>query len=313
MKKMIKIASIIIIVVLTILIGASFYFYSVAVERAPKDFLDDNPDLEVSSDHTLIYKGKEWLGRMPFEEISITSNDGLKLQGYYLAAKKKTNKTVIIAHGYSAKAKDMARFANFYHENLGYNVLMPDARGHGQSEGNYIGFGWHERKDYLKWIDLIIKQNGENSEIALHGVSMGASTVLMTSGEKLPKQVKVVVADCGYTSAKGVLSYQLKRMYHLPSFPIIQSTSLMTKIRAGYSFEEASALEQAKKANIPILFIHGDADTFVPVEMVHELYKAAKTEKQLYLVPGAEHGNAYDMNPTEYEQQVTTFINKYIQ
>ena len=302
----------IIIVVLTIVIGASFYFYGVAVERTPKDFLDDNPDLEVSSDGSLKSEASQWFEDAEFTRVSITSDDGLKLVGYYLPAIEETNKIVIIAHGYSSEAKYMATYAKYYHEQLGYNVLMPDARGHGQSEGNYIGFGWSERLDYVKWISSIVEGKGQNAEIVLHGVSMGGATVLMTSGEQLSSQVKAIVADCGYTSAKAVLTYQLKRMYHLPSFPIIPSTSLLTKIRAGYSFAEASALEQVKKAEVPILFIHGEKDTFVPVEMVHELYKAANTKKELLLVPNAEHGNAYDADPVTYENVVRDFIGKYV-
>lgn len=309
MKKWIAIITILILAILT---AASFYFYKVAVYRSDKDFLDDNPDLDVSTDNSLLEQALSWMSKSNFETVSITSMDGLKLKGYYLEANEPTNQTVIIAHGYAGKAKNMAAYAKYYHETLNYNVLMPDARGHGASEGDYIGFGWPERKDYLQWIDYIIDRNGEDSNIALHGVSMGASTVLMTSGEELTNQVKAIIADCGYTSAKDVLSYQLKRMYHLPSFPIIQTTSLLTKIRAGYSFGEASAIEQVKKTNLPILYIHGEADTFVPVEMVHELYEATPSEKDLYSVPKAEHGNAYDINPALYEEKVSSFLTNYM-
>jgi fermentation-respiration switch protein FrsA (DUF1100 family) len=303
---------IIVILILVILIAASFYFYNVAVDRSEKDFLNDNPDLEVSTDNSLLNQALTWMNNSNFETVSITSVDGLKLKGYYLEADKPTNQTVIIAHGYAGKANNMAAYANYYHETLNYNVLMPDARGHGASEGDYIGFGWPERKDYLQWIDYIIDRKGEDSKIALHGVSMGASTVLMTSGEKLPSQIKAIISDCGYTSAKDVLSYQMKRMYHLPSFPLVQTTSLLTKIRAGYSFGEASAIEQVKKTNLPILYIHGEADTFVPVEMVYELYAATPTKKDLYLVPKAEHGNAYDRNPDLYEEKVHSFLDEYM-
>ena len=310
-KKLFISISVIITFVITVLIGASFYFYDVAIQRSDKDFLDDNPDLAVTTDDTLQIEAEEWAETAAFEEKTITSSDGLKLNGYYLAADGKSAKTAIIAHGYSGQATGMYTYAKFYHEKLGYNVLMPDARGHGYSEGDYIGFGWHERKDYLQWIDYILDRNGEDTEIALHGVSMGGATVLMTSGEDLPDQVKAVVADCGYTSAEGILTYQLKRMYNLPSFPIIPATSFLTKLRAGYSFAEASALEQVKKTNLPILFIHGDEDTFVPVEMVYELYEAAGGDKELYIVHGAEHGNAYDVNPDVYEEKVSSFLSKY--
>ncbi len=309
MKKWITIA---IILILAILTAASYYFYNVAVHRSDKDFLDDNPDLDVSTDRSLLDTGRVWMNKSDFETISLSSSDGLNLKGYYLEAKKPTNQTVIIAHGYASKAKSMAAYAKYYHETLNYNVLMPDARGHGASEGNYIGFGWPERKDYLQWIDYILNRQGEDSNIVLHGVSMGASTVLMTSGEKLPKQVKAIIADCGYTSAEEVLSYQMRRMYHLPSFPLVQTTSLLTKLRAGYSFEEASAIEQVKKANLPILYVHGEEDTFVPVEMVHELYDATPSDKEIYLVPNAEHGNAYDINPALYEEKISSFLISYM-
>ena len=303
---------IIFVLILAILTAASFYFYHVAVQRSEKKFLNENPDLATSTTNSLLDQGLLWMNRSAFETVSIISKDGLKLEGYYLEAAVPTNQTVIIAHGYASKAKYMAAYAKFFYEKLNYNVLMPDARGHGASEGDYIGFGWPERKDYLQWIDYIIDRNGDDSTIALHGVSMGASTVLMTSGEKLPKQVKAIIADCGYTSAKDVLTYQLKRMYQLPSFPILQSTSLLTKIRAGYSFEEASAIVQVKKNKLPILFIHGEEDTFVPVEMVHELYEATTSEKALYLVPEAEHGNAYDKNPELYENKIAKFLTDYM-
>ncbi|MGN1400945.1 MAG: alpha/beta hydrolase [Bacillus sp. (in: firmicutes)] len=311
MKKTIIIISIITAVLAVLLVAASFYFYDVAVKRSEKEFLDDNPDLAVSSDDSLQKDADKWAGSVFFEDVSLQSSDGLRLSGYYLPAEGGSEKSVIIAHGYSGRANAMMAYAKLYHE-WGYNVLMPDARGHGNSEGDYIGFGWHERQDYLQWIDYLLDLNGKDQEIALHGVSMGSATVLMTSGESLPAQVKAVIADCGYTSAKDILSYQLGRMYNLPSFPIIQSTSLLTKLRAGYSFEEASALEQVKKTTLPIFFIHGDSDTFVPVEMAYELFEAASGPKELYIAEGAEHGNAYDIDPDAYERKIKAFLNEYM-
>ncbi|UOE92050.1 alpha/beta hydrolase [Alkalihalobacillus sp. LMS39] len=296
-----------------VIIIASFYFYDMAVARTSKDYLADNPDLQSSEVITVVDDPAEWVKEQPFKEIEKVSEDGLTLKAYYLEAPTPTDQTVIIAHGYSGKAKDMGRYARFYHETLSYNVLMPDARGHGESEGHYIGFGWHERKDYLMWIDHILETNGETSVISLHGVSMGASTVMMTSGETLPPQVKAIIADCGYTSAEDVLTYQLERMYNLPSFPIVPATSLLTKIRAGYSFSEASALEQVKKTSVPILFIHGEEDTFVPTDMVYELYEQTNSEKDILLVPYATHGEAYIVDMDQYEQKVSEFLSLYIE
>jgi hypothetical protein len=314
MKKM-KLKFILPILIITLLIVdviASFYFYNIAVARTSKEFLSASDDLEHYGTIPVVNPINTWFNEQGFKDVSIESEDGLDLHGYYLEAEEITTKTAIIVHGYSGKSKDMASYAKFYHETLGYNVLMPDNRGHGLSEGDYIGFGWIDRGDYLGWIDYILKTVGEEAEIILHGVSMGGATVLMTSGEDLPTNVKAIVSDCAYTSVKAELSYQLKRMYNLPSFPIIESTSLLTKLKAGYFFSEASALDQVAKSNTPTLFIHGDADTFVPFEMVYELYENCSSEKDILIVQGAEHGTAYRSNKIGYETKVTDFINKYV-
>lgn len=135
---------------------------------------------------------------------------------------------------------------------------------------------------------------------------------MMTSGEDLPANVKAIVEDCGYTSVKDELTFQLKRMYHLPAFPIVDTTSMLTKIRAGYSFGEASALEQVKKSKTPTLFIHGDNDTFVPTEMVHTVYENSPVEKELYIVPNAGHGEAFRRDPVKYESVVSEFIGRFV-
>lgn len=312
MKKIMVIIAVIVTLAVFIDVGASFYFYKIAVSRSPKEFLYDTDELEAA---VAINSGDiedVWLENGEFKDIEISSYDGLKLHGYFLEAKIPTNNTVIIVHGYSGSANVMVSYAEFYYQNLGYNVLMPDNRGHGKSEGNYIGFGWHDRMDYLNWIDYVINNIGDNSNIVLHGVSMGGATVLMTSGENLPNNVKAIISDCAYTSVMAQLTYQLKRMYNIPTFPIMQSTSLLTKIRAGYFFSEASALDQVAKSKTPTLFIHGDADTFVPYEMVFELYDNCSSEKELFIVPGAEHAMAYWDDTIGYETKVKEFLKKHV-
>src|SRR5699024_2750929 len=195
---------------------------------------------------------------------------------------------------------------------LGYNVFMADARGHGESEGDYIGFGWHDRLDYVKWIERIIEELGPDTEIVLHGLSMGAATVLMTSGEQLPHQVKAIVADSPYTSVHDMFSYQMTRMFHLPSFPILNTTSLVTKAKAGYSLKEASALDQVTKATVPILLIHGQEDTFVPTHLTEKLYDEIASEAYLYLYDDAGHGEAFVLHEDLYLDRLEQFLKKYI-
>ncbi|WP_249901850.1 alpha/beta hydrolase [Paenibacillus sp. PK3_47] len=293
---------------------AGFFFYGLAIRRAPKEFLAKTPDLKADPPVAGASwgEGAQWVSQQSFRNIEITSGDGLKLRGYYLPNERAQGRTAIVAHGYSGKAKDMGAVAKIYYEQLGYNVLMPDARGHGESGGNYIGFGWPERKDYLQWIQYIIDESGTGTQIVLHGISMGSATVLMTAGEKLPPEVKAVVADCGYSSVKAQLSYQLWRMYHLPSFPFVHSASLITKVKAGYFFGEASALRQVRKAEVPILFIHGDADKFVPFAMMDELYQACSSPKEKLVVHGAGHGLAYDTDKEGYISKVRDFVTRYV-
>lgn len=302
------------------LVVGSLYFHNVAIKRSKKDFLKDHEDLQpptqgqaVNAGPTPVeLTGREWLETQALERWQIRSEDGLGLVGYYLQANTVTTRTVILAHGYTSRGRDMGSFARFYREALGYNVLMPDARGHGESEGDYLGFGWPDRKDYMLWIEKVIEHLGEDVQIVLHGISMGGATVMMVSGEELPQQVKCVVEDCGYTSVYDELSHQLKRMYGLPAFPIMPATSLVTKMKAGYNFYEASALRQVEKTNLPILFIHGEEDRFVPVEMVWQLYEACQSEKDIYVVKGAGHGNAYGTDRAAYVQRVGDFVGRYI-
>ncbi|GCE24154.1 hypothetical protein KDK_79540 [Dictyobacter kobayashii] len=166
---------VIVVLVVLILVASSLYFYRVAVYRQPKAFLVDNPDLQQVLTSDLPIADVPWVEQQPFELVEMKSADGLLLRGFYLPAPQPTTKTVVLAHGYTGSAKlNMGPFAQMYHEQFGYNVLMPDARGHGESEGNYIGFGWHERLDYVKWIHLLVQRLGEDAQIVLHGISMGA-------------------------------------------------------------------------------------------------------------------------------------------
>lgn len=303
-------AFIIVIALLLIYGGISYYFFYTAVARSRKDILRKTPDLKMDD---YIRKGIDdnWIEKHGYEDLVIESDDGLKLQGYFIKAEEPSDKTVIVIHGYTDKGKNMHGFAKMYHD-MGYNVLVPDQRAHGKSEGRYIGFGWLDRKDQLKWINKVIELTGENSQIVLFGISMGGATVLMTAGEGLPAQVKAAVSDCAYTSAHDELAWQLKRMYHLPKFPLLYSASLLCKLIAGYSFEEASALEQVKRSKLPILFIHGGGDSFVPHEMAKILYDAAQGEKELLIVPDAGHGLASEADPKAYAARIAEFLNKYI-
>jgi len=292
------------------MLAASYYFYEMAIATNPKPFLSNNRDL---SDEMvrLMQPGQTWIKEQPLELIEVKAHDGLTLRGHYLPPLVPSDRIVILVHGYGGVGTDLAGFAYLYHQ-AGFHVMMPDNRGHGKSDGNYIGFGWHDREDCLRWTEYLVARLGRESAIFLHGVSMGGATVLMTSGELLPPQIKGIISDCAYTSVNAVLAYQMKRMYRLPHFPFLTMTSILTKLKAGYFFSEASALKQVKRATVPILFIHGGADTFVPTSMVYELYQACPTEKELVVIPNAAHAMAYFEDPDTYDTVVERFVRRIL-
>lgn len=242
----------------------------------------------------------------------LESHDGLKLHALYLPQEGESHKYAVICHGYGSIPQYGGRFAAWFYDQ-GYHVLAPAARAHELSEGRYVGMGWPERRDIAAWADTLAQQDPE-AEIVLFGVSMGGATVMMTAGEAgLSPNVKCVIEDCGYTSVWDEFAGQLQEMFGLPTFPVLDAASLVTQIRAGYSFKEASAVEQLKKTSLPMLFIHGEDDTFVPYAMLDVAYEAcASPDKEKLSVPGAGHGEASWQDPELYWSTVEAFLDKYI-
>lgn len=311
-----KLLVFIVSIFLLIQIAGSFFFYELAIKRGPKDFLQNNADLEVSDQTMDLFLNGEWIdwvNAQPFEELTLTARDGLTLSGYFLPAAEPTDKLVIFTHGYLGHAKQMGLYGQHYYTDLGYNLFMPDARGHGKSEGNYYGFGWPDRLDLMDWTQLLVDKLGPDTQIAYHGLSMGAATVLMASGEELPRQVKAIIADSPYASVYQLFSYQMNRMFYLPAFPLLDSTSLLTKIRAGYSFREANALKAVEKTTVPILYIHGESDTFVPTKLTKELFQHTASDAELLLVPNANHGESFALATEEYKRTMDDFLEQYIE
>lgn len=259
--------------------------------------------------HSTADRDARWLSEQPSEERIIFSEEGLCLRGILLGHLSK-GPWVILCHGYMGNAEGMSVYARKFYEQ-GYQVLIPDARGHGKSEGEYIGMGWPERRDIVRWAEYLVWKE-EAEKIALLGVSMGGATVMMTSGEELPAEVCAIVEDCGYTSVWDEFYYQLKMLYHLPAFPLMYVTDLFARVRAGYGLKEASALKQVAKCRVPMLFIHGKKDTFVPYRMLKPLYEAASCPKECYAVDNAGHGEAHRAEPVEYWKRVFTFLERYM-
>ena len=304
--------AVIVVTILCVVYFTARYFFRFTILRKPTATLDSNINANTDWQKHLdfIKERKAWFLEQKTEDIYIKSFDGLKLHGTLLRCDSNKN-CVICFHGYTSKGtNDYGLMAKFYHEQ-NFNIIMIDARNHGESEGKYTGFGVLDRKDAVKWIDYAIELFGKDVNIFLHGDSMGGATVLMTSGMELPNNVKAIIADCAFTSAEEVFSHVLKRDYHIPKFPIMRITERMTKKKAGYGYNDVSTLNEVAKTKVPILFIHGEVDDFVPVWMSEKNYEACNSEKQLLIVKGADHAESYYADTALYENAVKDMIKKY--
>lgn len=285
---------------------AGNYFYTAALRRGADTSV--LPEAAYSLP-PVPAEAEAWLAEMAREKRTLQAFDGLELRACIVRNKDSIGRWAILAHGYNGNAQQMALAAKRFYE-MGFHILMPDARGCGASGGDYTGMGWHDRLDMLGWIESILEEYAE-AEILLYGISMGAATVMMTAGEALPENVKAIVEDSGYTSAWDEFAYQLQAIYHLPAFPLLQAANAVTKQRAGFWISEASAVEQLKKSQTPTLFIHGSEDALVPVDMLRQVYEAAASEKELLLAEGAGHGAAAGVLGEAYWERISVFIGRY--
>lgn len=256
-----------------------------------------------------------WLDSAGVEKHEMVNDAGHRLRGYLIRPKKPSDVYVFGSHGYRSDGKgEWCIIAQHYVNVLGYNFFFVDHQAAGESEGKYIGFGSFESRDSLKWLRYMIDSFGEDIKIILHGISMGSATVmLMTGSEKLPENVKFTIADCGYTSALDEFNYKLESL-GVPQKPIIPFVRAINNKIAGYDFgRDTNALEAVKSAKIPMLFIHGDDDKFVPTYMVYLLYDACASEyKDLFIAPGASHAESYHKAQAQYESKIAEFIERFI-
>ena len=246
------------------------------------------------------------------KDTFVYSPDNIRLHAYYVAAPTPTAKTAVIVHGYTDNAIRMMMIGYLYNRNLGYNILLPDLRYSGLSEGEAFQMGWLDRKDVMQWMEVANQIYGDSTRMVVHGISMGAATTMMVSGEAQPDYVKCFVEDCGYTSVWDQFGKELKEQFGLPEFPLMYTANWLCDWTYGWSFSEASALDQVKKCSLPMLFIHGEKDDYVPTWMVYDLYATKPEPKEIWTVPNADHATSYKLNKETYTEKVKQFTDKYI-
>ena len=251
------------------------------------------------------------------QDLYIDSDDGTRLHALLLPAAENSGKTAVLVHGYTGNALGMMMIARIYSRQMGYNVLLPDLYAHGLSGGKAIRMGWKDRFDVLKWMEEAVRIFGEDTQLVVHGVSMGAATTMCVAGEvdsrpELLPHVKCFIEDCGYTSVWDEFSNEMRKRYSLPTFPLLHLSSLLCRIEYGWGFKEASPLNQVRKNSLPMMFIHGEADDFVPTWMVYPLHDACSAPSELWTLPGVTHALAYLEDPLQYAEKVKEFISRSI-
>lgn len=255
----------------------------------------------------LMEESAEKLKTADFQTVGITAEDGTELVGH-LHTVPNAKRTILAMHGWrSSWARDFGMIADFWHQS-GCNVLYAEQRAQGESGGEYMGFGMLERHDCLSWIYYLNENGFAELPIYLGGVSMGASTVLMSAAFDLPKNVKGIIADCAFTSAEAIWKHVARKNMHL-SYTGLRAAAVNDLCRRKISMGAAdcSTVEAVEKSRVPILFIHGSDDRFVPVEMTYENYKACTSPKRLLIVPGADHGMSYYVDQMAYESAMLDF------
>ena len=256
-------------------------------------------------------KVKEWLSTVTREKLTLEADDKSILIARKIVADETSNKWVVILHGYNGSMEDIYDIAMHYVEK-GYNVLMPDLRAHGESEGSFYGMGWLDRLDVINWIDVILKDN-PSAEVVIHGIDIGADTALMLTGEPIKSSVKAIVAEGAYTNAWEVVKKEYKTRHEKwPVFPLLHMINPVMKVWAGYSLKEADAVKQVKNSNIPILLIQGQNDTYVTEEMTNQLDKAIASEHEVFTVPAGTHEDCRYAEPENYYKKTFDFVSKYV-
>ena len=274
---------------------------------------DDNGNHDYEYSYTKWVEYDNWCKSQKAKEFEMVASDGKKLVSYFIPSKTESDVYVICAHGYrGTKYGDFGKQAQFYYS-LGYNVILIDQRASGKSEGEFIGFGYFESKDLIEWIKFYNNMFSEEIKFVVAGISMGGATVCIASGsDELPKNVKCIISDCAYTSAQEEIKYCFPHYASIPAEPLLSIVNAINTHVAKYDFKMADALESVKKAKVPMLFIHGGKDDFVPTRMVYELYDACPTDKDLLIVPNAIHAQSFFEEPEKYGAKVKEFLAKHL-
>ena len=247
---------------------------------------------------------------LPFESADIISFDGLRLHADFLRGEPGTKVTMIFCHGYKSEAAfDFAAMYDFY-RSLGYNLVYLNMRAHGKSGGKYIGFGVLDRFDVQSWAKKVAELFPDTS-IFLHGMSMGAASILQSADLELDPAVCGIIADCGFSSTNEVFRNLVGGLYHLPATPFVDIFEAVNRMTAGYGFTDADSVRSMERSRLPLAYICGDCDRYVPLDMAMRIYNACVQDKVLLIAEGAGHAASFMTENEKYRNLITEFINTH--
>ncbi|WP_156298924.1 alpha/beta hydrolase [Streptobacillus canis] len=301
MKKKIGLISILFFVLLYFGIGN--YFYNISINASSNKSKVSNQDHDGRVDLELENNIK-WFENNK-NRVKMKSVTGFNLVGYEFINENSMN-WVIMVHGFNSNSRELSTHIREIYK-LGYNVFSPDLISFGESEGTFISMGGKDSEDLVNWVEYLLKKYPKN-KFVLFGRSMGAATVINSLGEINKENVVGFIEDSGYIKLRGIFSYQLKKLYSLPSFPILDIANSMVKIRAGYSIDDVDATSDLQNTSIPGLILHGSDDGFVPSENAKEIYSLLKSDKKIFIFEDAKHVQAHFLYKEKYWNIVSEFL-----
>ncbi len=296
------IISILIVIIIFLLIGNYFYNYSLNPKKIPKEVTEQDSIYKNENDEA----NKRWFLENN-EKLYATSVTNAKIVAHKVTQKEKTNKYLIVTHGYGDSAYKLSTYIKLFYE-LGYNVLAPDLLGFGESEGHVVSMGGFDSSDIAMWANRIASED-KDSKIVLFGMSMGAATVMNSLNKDLPPNVKLFIEDSGYVILKDQMSYQLKKMFKLPSFPILNFVDIVIRFRGGFSISSIDARKALENTDLKGLIIHGDNDSFVPKSNALLVEKLLKN-KEIHIIENSKHVEAIEKYYDKYKEIVKNFLDK---
>ena len=304
MTIFLTVIGLLVLIALGTIIGISFSF-AYFVTHPSCDTLDANREKLIRLDESLW----DFYLNVPKEDWNISSYDGYLLHGNLLTQKTPSTSYVIITHGYTSTRYSCIRYARIFYQ-MGYNVYMYDLRGHGANAASPCYMGLKEHRDILSITDALYERFGKSITIGLHGESLGCASTLLALGQR--QDYQFAVADCGFSNLLQLMRYQSKYRFHMPAF-LANTASLASILQNGFAFANVRPMDAMAGNRVPILFITGEADDFIPVSMTKDLYQADScSTKELHLFPGAVHAKSYASDPKGYAHYLQAFLQEVL-